>query len=189
MGASGTSSNTLTVTPAAGAPFVARRCRVQGTGVPVAWYYGVRAGWLPAATSGFGVEIEWTHAKAIAQIDPRASGAERLPAVARPQLPARQSGVSVLARAAAAVRARSSAAAPASRRLTSSRHSATCTRSSISAAGSPGSLVRGRSFRLAVRLRHRRRADHARDREASARPPAPRFPERSSRGTSISAWR
>ena len=31
----------------------------------------MRVGWLPAATKGIGLEVEWNHAKAIAQIDPR----------------------------------------------------------------------------------------------------------------------
>src|SRR6185436_20966887 len=73
MGAAGTSSNTLTVTPASGAPFSLENVAYKGEAFRSPWYYGVRAGWMPAATKGAGVEIEWTHAKAIAQIDPRAS--------------------------------------------------------------------------------------------------------------------
>ena len=73
MGASATSSNTLTVTPAAGAPFSISNVAYQGQAFRSPWYYGVRVGWLPAATRGLGFEVEWTHAKAIAQIDPRAS--------------------------------------------------------------------------------------------------------------------
>lgn len=73
VGASGTSSNTLTVTPATGAPFSLEDVAYKGQAFRSPWYYGVRAGWLPAATKGFGAEIEWTHAKAIAQIDPRNS--------------------------------------------------------------------------------------------------------------------
>ena len=73
MGASGTSSNTLTVSPASAAPFSLDDVAYKGEALRSPWYYGVRSGWLPAATKGAGVEIEWTHAKAIAQIDPRAS--------------------------------------------------------------------------------------------------------------------
>jgi lipid A oxidase len=71
MGASATSSNTLTVTPASGAPFSMPNVAYKGQAFRSPWYYGVRAGWLPAATRGFGYEVEWTHAKAIGQIDPR----------------------------------------------------------------------------------------------------------------------
>ena len=73
MGVASTSSNTLTVTPAAGNPFALQSVDYEGEAFRSPWYYGVRAGWLPAATKGIGVEIEWTHAKAIAQIDPRSS--------------------------------------------------------------------------------------------------------------------
>jgi len=73
MGVASTSSNTLTVTPAAGSPFTLQSVDYEGEAFRSPWYYGVRAGWLPAATKGIGVEIEWTHAKAIAQIDPRSS--------------------------------------------------------------------------------------------------------------------
>jgi lipid A oxidase len=73
MGASGTSSNTLTVTPATGAPFSLDDVAYKGEAFRSPWYYGVRAGWLPAATKGFGGEVEWTHAKAIAQLTPGAS--------------------------------------------------------------------------------------------------------------------
>ena len=73
MGAAGTSSNTLAVTPASTPPFSMSDVAYKGQAFRSPWYYGVRAGWLPAATKGAGVEIEWTHAKAIAQIDPRAS--------------------------------------------------------------------------------------------------------------------
>ena len=73
MGAAGTSSNTLTVSPAAGAPFSIPDVGYKGQAFRSPWYYGVRVGWLPAATQGIGVEVEWNHAKAIAQIDPRSS--------------------------------------------------------------------------------------------------------------------
>lgn len=68
-GVSGTSANTLTVTPVNGAP-------VQTVAVPhyagepfrAPWYYGVRGGWLPHHTRGLGVEVEWNHAKALADL-------------------------------------------------------------------------------------------------------------------------
>ena len=72
MGASATASNTLTVTPASGPPSTISSVVYKGQAFRSPWYYGVRAGWLPAATRGVGIEIEWTHAKAIAQFDPRA---------------------------------------------------------------------------------------------------------------------
>lgn len=71
MGASATSSNSLTVTPAAGASFSVPDVAYKGQAFRSPWYYGVRVGWLPSATRGLGYEIEWNHAKAIAQIDPR----------------------------------------------------------------------------------------------------------------------
>jgi len=73
MGAAGTSSNTLTVTPASGAPLSIEDVAYKGEAFRSPWYYGTRAGWMPAATRGFGGEVEWTHAKAIAKIDPGAS--------------------------------------------------------------------------------------------------------------------
>ena len=72
MGASATSTNTLTVTPSSGPSFSVPDVAYKGQAFRSPWYYGVRAGWLPAATRGFGYEVEWTHAKAIGQIDPRA---------------------------------------------------------------------------------------------------------------------
>ena len=72
MGASGTSSNTLTITPSSGTPFSVPNVAYKGRAFRSPWYYGVRVGWLPAETRGFGYEVEWTHAKAIAGIDPRA---------------------------------------------------------------------------------------------------------------------
>jgi len=72
MGASATSSNTLTVTPASGPPSTISNVVYKGQAFRSPWYYGVRAGWLPTATRGVGAEIEWTHAKAIAQFDSRA---------------------------------------------------------------------------------------------------------------------
>jgi lipid A oxidase len=73
MGVAGTSSNSLIVTPAAGSPFAIDDVAYKGQAFRSPWYYGVRVGWLPAATSGLGVEGEWTHAKAIAQLNPTAS--------------------------------------------------------------------------------------------------------------------
>jgi len=73
MGAAGTSSNTLTVTPATGTSFTLNDVAYKGQAFRSPWYYGVRVGWLPAATRGVGAEVEWTHAKAIAQLDPRSS--------------------------------------------------------------------------------------------------------------------
>jgi len=73
MGAAGTSSNTLTVSPASASPFAIDDVAYAGQAFRSPWYYGVRGGWLPAGTQGVGVEIEWTHAKAIAQMDSRAS--------------------------------------------------------------------------------------------------------------------
>lgn len=73
MGASGTSSNTLTVTPASGAPFSITDVAYKGQAFRSPWYYGVRVGWLPSATRGLGYEIEWNHAKAIAQLNPSAT--------------------------------------------------------------------------------------------------------------------
>jgi hypothetical protein len=73
MGASGTSSNTLTVTPATGAPFSISDVAYKGQAFRSPWYYGVRVGWLPSATHGLGYEIEWNHAKAIAQLNSSAT--------------------------------------------------------------------------------------------------------------------
>jgi len=74
MGASGTSSNTLTVTPATGAPFSLNDVAYKGQAFRSPWYYGVRVSFVPPGdVQTFSPEIEWTHAKAIAQIDPRSS--------------------------------------------------------------------------------------------------------------------
>lgn len=72
MGASATSPNTLTVTPASGAPVTVPDVDYKGEAFRSPWYYGLRVGWLPAESRGVGYEVEWTHAKAIAGIDPRA---------------------------------------------------------------------------------------------------------------------
>ena len=74
MGASGTSSNTLTVTPATGAPFSLNDVAYKGEAFRSPWYYGVRVSFVPSGKSQtLSPEIEWTHAKAIAQIDPKSS--------------------------------------------------------------------------------------------------------------------
>jgi len=63
-----TSNNTLTVTPATGPAQTIANVNYEGEAFRSPWYYGVRGGWLPKATRGFGFEVEWTHAKAIAQL-------------------------------------------------------------------------------------------------------------------------
>ena len=76
MGASATSSNTLTVTPASGAPFSLQNVAYKGQAFRSPWYYGVRASYVACAPDTAPIplpEIEWTHAKAIAQLDARAS--------------------------------------------------------------------------------------------------------------------
>jgi hypothetical protein len=76
MGASATASNTLTVTPAGGPPSTISNVAYRGQAFRSPVYYGVRVSLLPArdVTGVVVPEIEWTHAKAIAQIDPRAQG-------------------------------------------------------------------------------------------------------------------
>ena len=73
MGASATSSNTLTVTSPSGSALALNDVAYKGQAFRSPWYYGVRVGWLPSGTRGLGYEVEWTHAKAIAQIDPHLS--------------------------------------------------------------------------------------------------------------------
>jgi len=74
MGMAGTASNTLTVTPAAGAPFTLDDVAYKGQAFRSPWYYGVRVGFVPRSDGGtLSPEIEWTHAKAIAEIDPASS--------------------------------------------------------------------------------------------------------------------
>jgi len=75
MGASATSTSTLTAKSTSTSDFAYSSLTVayKGQAFRSPWYYGVRVGWLPATTRGFGYEVEWTHAKAIAQIDPRAT--------------------------------------------------------------------------------------------------------------------
>jgi hypothetical protein len=74
MGASGTSSNTLTVSPTTGAPFSLDDVAYKGQAFRSPWYYGVRVSFVaPGDVRRLSPEIEWTHAKAIAQIDPGSS--------------------------------------------------------------------------------------------------------------------
>jgi lipid A oxidase len=74
MGASGTSSNTLTVTPTTGTTFSFNDVSYKGQPFRSPWYYGVRVSFVPPRdVRNLSPEIEWTHAKAIAQIDPRSS--------------------------------------------------------------------------------------------------------------------
>lgn len=69
MGAATTSTNTLRVTPASGPSQSLSIVDYEGEAFRSPWYYGVRVGWLPSATRGFGFEVEWNHAKAIAQLE------------------------------------------------------------------------------------------------------------------------
>ena len=188
MGASGTSSNTLTVTPAAGAPFSLPDVAYKGQAFRSPWYYGVRVGWLPAATKGFGAR---------GRVDARES--HRADRSARFDLNAFQQShglnfllgnrrVSVLARLRRPVhggRPRRRRHLDASRRVNvPQRAPGAVSVRRVRVAG----RARGASITsLAVRLRHRRRAHHAREREASPRAPAPRLRAASSRGTSILA--
>ena len=74
MGASATSSNTLTVTPAAGAALSLNNVAYKGQAFRSPWYYGVRVSFVaPPDVRAVAPEIEWTHAKAIAQLEPRSS--------------------------------------------------------------------------------------------------------------------
>jgi len=74
MGASGTSSNTLTVTPTTGVPFSLDDVAYKGEAFRSPWYYGVRVSFVaPGDVRSLSPEVEWTHAKAIAQIDQRSA--------------------------------------------------------------------------------------------------------------------
>ncbi|HVZ21616.1 MAG TPA: hypothetical protein VG871_11165 [Vicinamibacterales bacterium] len=64
-GAAATSSNTLTVTPSTGAPITLSNVAYRGASSKAPIYYGYRVGWSPRGAR-FGVEGEFTHAKAIA---------------------------------------------------------------------------------------------------------------------------
>src|SRR5258706_10981660 len=64
MGAAATSSNTLTLTPAGGAPSSIASVDYEGEAFQSPWYYGYRVGWMKG-DHGLGVEFEFTHAKAI----------------------------------------------------------------------------------------------------------------------------
>jgi hypothetical protein len=65
MGASATSSNTLTFTPAAGPATSLANVAYKGQAFRSPIYFGYRIGWMPG-DHGLGVEFEFTHAKAIA---------------------------------------------------------------------------------------------------------------------------
>src|SRR6476661_3207719 len=65
LGASNTFSNTLTVKPASGATSNIADVSYKGEPFRSPQYYGWRVAWLPGE-QGFGVEAEFTHAKAIA---------------------------------------------------------------------------------------------------------------------------
>jgi hypothetical protein len=65
MGAASTSSNTLTFTPAGGAPRSLANIDYEGEAFRSPWYYGYRVARMKG-DHGFGVEFEFTHAKAIA---------------------------------------------------------------------------------------------------------------------------
>jgi len=57
-----------------GAPFSLDDVAYKGQAFRSPWYYGVRVSFVPARNGRtLSPEIEWTHAKAIAQIDPRSS--------------------------------------------------------------------------------------------------------------------
>jgi lipid A oxidase len=74
MGASATSSNTLSVTPTTGAPFSVNDVAYKGEAFRSPWYYGVRVSFVPPGdVHTLSPEIEWTHAKAIAQMEQRSS--------------------------------------------------------------------------------------------------------------------
>jgi lipid A oxidase len=74
MGASGTSSNSLTVTPTTGSVFTLDDVAYKGEAFRSPWYYGVRISYVgPPDVTALSPEVEWTHAKAIAEIDPRSS--------------------------------------------------------------------------------------------------------------------
>jgi len=74
MGAAGTNSNTLTVTPASGSALTVADVTYKGEAFDSPVYYGGRVGWLPGGSGwrSLSPEVEWTHAKAIAQLDPTA---------------------------------------------------------------------------------------------------------------------
>ena len=65
LGASNTFTNTLTVKPTSGATSTITDVAYKGEPFRSPQYYGWRVAWLPGE-QGFGVEAEFTHAKAIA---------------------------------------------------------------------------------------------------------------------------
>ena len=171
MGAAGTSSNTLTVTPATSAPFsipdVAYRARRSGRRQCMAC---ASAGCRPRRRES-ALEVEWNARQGDrADQSRRASGPERSSSN-------RTASTSCLATSCIGFRPAAAAGAAvmcaAARDLddrTSNQHSVTRTRSSINTRRPR--VAGGRRTRvspLAVRLRHRRCAHHARQREASAR--------------------
>ena len=74
MGAAGTNSNTLTVSPTGGPASAIADVTYDGKAFESPLYYGGRIGWLPGGSGwrSFSPEVEFTHAKAIAQLDPTA---------------------------------------------------------------------------------------------------------------------
>ena len=70
MGVASTSNNTLTVTPTSGPTQSLANVNYEGEAFRSPWYYGVRASFVPVRNGmgGLSPEIEWNHAKAIAQI-------------------------------------------------------------------------------------------------------------------------
>ena len=74
LGVAGTASNDLTVTPAIGQPFTVGDVSYKGQAFRSPVYYGGRISWFPGdrEEAAFGPEVEWTHAKAIAEINPGA---------------------------------------------------------------------------------------------------------------------
>jgi len=72
MGAAGTNTNTLTVTPASGPTSTLADVEYVGQAFRSPIYYGGRLSWLRHGDGSgtFSPELEWTHAKAIAEFDP-----------------------------------------------------------------------------------------------------------------------
>jgi lipid A oxidase len=74
LGASHTPGNSLTVTPAGGPAQMVTVDSYEARPFKSPQYYGARVGWLPHEARGFGLEGEWTHAKAYG--DGLSSGAD-----------------------------------------------------------------------------------------------------------------
>jgi len=64
LGSAHTASNTLHLTDSSGAPLTVGPVDYHGNSWHFPLYYGYRGGWSPSG-SRFGIEGEWTHAKAI----------------------------------------------------------------------------------------------------------------------------